>query len=414
MTWVRVFLVMSFLTVVAGRVDADIFEHARPADSALREFLADDRTAYYSQTPGRDHQENEERISNVKMLGVDLPAGARGLRDMDKAFDLYLREQLQKDRDYKNLVALNHPLLLLEYASPVLADVVKHYRMTSYERLGIEQMRLDGINRATEGRTERLIHESERSCLQKNESRGLVAAMRLCQATARPMEHLKGIDGGSLEDGRRKIHVIQDALSRLGFDKARIDKIVDITGDRVISNDRDEERFPEMTFERRVVHTRQLLIRQWRELLEKFHKTGRASPAGLQDLSMPGVPLTARFLADLDLHDRHEQETLVFKFSAMLAFFQTERIYRQAAGYLELCLRDPLLPEEVRRIIGDKKSLLEEAVLVAEKDRSGLDVYKSLFAAVAQSADMSRERLRKAAIKERVFSSLGQGFMLHF
>ena len=118
-------------------VRADIFEHARPADSALREVLADDREAYYLQAPGMDHQENEERISHVSSLGADVAPRARGLHDMDKALDLFLREQLQKDRDYKNLVALNHPLLLLEYSSPVLADVVKpgDYRFGRYCRM---------------------------------------------------------------------------------------------------------------------------------------------------------------------------------------------------------------------------------------------------------------------------------------
>ena len=397
-------------------VQADIFEHGRSTDSALRDVLVNDRQAYYAQTPGMDHQENEERISDVKSLGVDVLASSRGLRDMDKAFDIYLREQLQKDRDYKSLVSLNHPLLLLEYSSPVLADVVKHYRMTSYARLGIEQDRFDAINRATEGASERLSRQSERECLQRNEARGLVAAMRICQDMVKPWGNLTGLDGVSLEDGRRNIHVVRDALSRLGFGKARIDQIVDLTGDKIISNDRYEEHFPDMTFERRVVYARQVFIRQWRDVLEKFHATGRASPAGLEDLSLPGVPVTARVLADLGLLDGHELEISIFKFASWQAFFQTERIYRQAAGYLDLCLRDPVLPEEFRRIMGEKRDLLLEALATAQKDRDGLVAYKDLFAFVAGAADVARLRLqgRGDRTKGAASSSLKRELMFNF
>jgi hypothetical protein len=359
--------------------------------------LADDRHAYYAQTPGTDHQENEERVSSVKALGVDVPVRPRGLRDMDKAFDMYLREQLQKDRDYKGSVALNHSLVLLEYSSPVLADVVKHYRMSTYERLGIEQARLAGIDRATEGRRERLSRQSEWECLQRNENKGLVAAMRSCQNSIKPLENLIAIEGGgSLQDGRRKIHVVREALSRLGFDKARIDNIVEITGEKVLSNDRFEERLPESTFERRVVYARQTLIRKWREVLEKFRTAGRVASGSLEGLSLPGVPVTSKVLEDISLLDVHESDVTIFKLSSRQAFVQTERTYQQAVGYLDLCLRDPALVEEFRRIIEEKRSLLLETLTSAQKDRAGDGAYKDLVASVADTADVVRERLRQS------------------
>ena len=251
--------------------------------------------------------------------------------------------------------------------------------MTSYERLAIEQARLGEIDRTTEGPGERLSRQSDMACLQKNESRGLVAAMRICQNTAKPLENLRGLDGGSLEDGRRNIHVVREALTRLGFDKARIDKIIDLTGEKVLSNDRYEEHFPEIVFERKAVYVRQTFIRQWHDVLEKFNAKGHASPAGLEDLSLPGIPVTARVLEDLDLLDAHEREIVIFKLASRQAFVQTQRVYRQAAGYLDLCLKDPALVEEFRRIIGEKRDLLLEALATAQKDREGLEAYKILF-----------------------------------
>lgn len=395
----------------AGAARADIFEHGRPSDSALRKVLASDRQSFYMQTPGMDHQENEERISSVTMLAADLPENPRGLRDMDKSLDIYLREQLQKDRDYKNLVALNHPLLLLEYSSPVLADVVKHYRSTSYARLGIEQARLSGIDRSTEGHRERLGRQSERECLKRNESRGLVAAMRVCHEGVKPLAFLTGMEGSTLEDGRRNIHVVREALARLGFDKARVERIVDLTGDEILSNDRYEQHLPVMTFERKVIYARQTFIRQWQEAAEKFHASGRGTPASLEGLSLPGVPVTARVLADLDLLDEDEREIAVFKLASWQAFVQTGRVYRQAAGYLELCLEDPALSSEFRRILAGKKSFLLGTLATAEKDREDLVPYKDLVASVAGAADTVRTRSRQQV---KTAPSMNRDLMLNF
>ena len=417
MRYVRALLLVIIIAGEAGLTRADIFEQVRSTDSALRDVLIQDRAAYYVQTPGVDHQANEERVSGVKTLGNEVPPRARGLRDMDMSFDAFLLEQLRKDRDYKGLIALNHPMLLLEYSSPVLADVVKHYRMTSYLRLGIEQSRLDAIDRTNEGPAERLVRQSQAECLQRNENRGLVAAMKICQNSVKPLEMLMGIDGaGSLEDGRRKIHVVGESLSRLGLDQARVDKIVELTGEKVLSNDRYEERLAESTFARKAVYIRQTLIRQWHDMLEKFHATGRVSSGDLQMVSSAGVPVTVRVLADLDLLEPQEREILVFKFASAQAFAQTQQIYRQAEEYLNVCLRDPALNVAFRGILAEKRDYLHEACVLAEKERAGAEAYKNLVSAVGQSADKARERLelRTGEGTRASSSSLNKELMLNF
>jgi hypothetical protein len=415
-----VFCVGIVFIVAAGGIPlarADIFEHVRPVDTALREALGRDRQAYYFQTPGVDHQQNMELISEVNILGADVLMRARGLRDMDKAFDTYLVEQLHKDRDYKSLVSLNHPLVLLEYASPVLADVVKHYRMTSYERLGIEQARLEGISRSIEGRSERLSNQSKWECLQRNENKGLVAAMRICQNSSKPWEMLMGIDAQvSLEDGRRKIHVVRESLVRLGFDKKHVDSIVDLTGEKVLSNDKCEERLPETTFEQKVISVRRVCLRQWHEILGKFHASARATPADLEKLSLPGVAVTVRVLADMDLLDEAERELIILKLASCQSFIQTEQIYRQAIGYLERSLTDPLLAEEFRNILREKRDFLAQSLERAHKDREEVDGYKALFASLADTVDVTRERLRRHMIPaiDAPSSSRNKYLMLNF
>ena len=389
-----VFFWMIFF-IAAGQARADIFEHARASDTALRDVVREDRASYYYQSPGLAGSNDEEAVSDVKMLAVDRLARPLGLRDMDKAFDAYLLEQLSKDREYRGLVASSHPLLLLEYASPVLADVVKHYRMSTYERLAIEQARLGEIDRSTEGRSDRLSRQSERECLIKNEGKGLVAAMRLCQKAKQPFDALLSVDGSqSLEDGRRRIHVVSQALERLGFEKSRIQKIVDIAGDRVLSDDGYEDHFPTATFTQKVDAERQALGRAWNDALEKFHGSGKVSAVKLEDLSMAGIPVTLRTLADLDLLDSQEQKAIILKAAFSKALVDTEQTYRDVAGYLDLCVSDPVLPVEFRNILLEKRDFLWQTIQQEKYAAQGPEEYKGLLSSLAGSADVARERLR--------------------
>lgn len=384
-------------TFMPMRAFADVFEHVRPTDTHLRQVLAEDRAAYYEKTPGSDRAGSFERVADLKVLGADNLARPQGLRDMDKAFDVFLLEELSKDREYKGLVAPGHPLLLLEYASPVLADVVKHYRVSAYERLAIEQARLAEIERATESARDRLGRQSERACLERNESRGLVAAMRICQNAPKAFDSLVSVNGeDTLADGRRRIHVLVQALARLGLDKAHIDNLVDIAGDQVLSEGGQEEHLPAFTFEEKLDAEREKLAGAWREALDKVHTTGKVTAIKLEELSLPGVPVTLRTLADLELMDTQESSAALLKLSAALALVHVRQQYRDAAGYLDLCVQDPVLPEEFRRILSMKSEYLSRSAREAGENDGGLAGYKTLLASLADAADVARQRLNRS------------------
>ncbi len=401
------------LMLVPVNVFADVFQPARPADTRLRQALAEDRAAFYEKTPGFDRAAASESISDIKSLGVDSLARPQGLRDMDKAFDVFLLEELSKDREYKGLVAPGHPLLLLEYASPVLADVVKHYRVSAYERLAIEQARLSEIERATESARDRLSRQSERACLERNESRGLVAAMRLCQKASKSFDALVSVDGqDTLADGRRRIHVLAQALARLGLDKAHIDNLVDIAGDQVFSDDGQEEQLPAFTFEEKIDGAREKLAGAWRAALDKFHAMGNVTAVKLEELSLPGVPVTQRTLAELDLMDPAESGSALLKLASALAFVNVRQQYRDAAGYIDLCARDPVLPEEFRRILLIKGEYLSRVARDAGENDGGLAGYKTLLASLADAADVARQRLSRS--REPVPASDIRELMLNF
>ncbi|MBF0331016.1 MAG: hypothetical protein HQL17_03705 [Candidatus Omnitrophica bacterium] len=399
---------MVVLAGIPAPLSADIFEHVRPVDMALRSAMKDDRSQLYLFTPDLMFEPNEKNISALKKLGVDDLMRQKALHDTETAFELYLRQEFLASRVAGNSLPLRHPLVLLEYSSPVMADVIKHYRMTAYERLAMEQARWADIRRSTESRADRLSRQSERECLERHADKGLVEAMRLCMVSAGPMDDLVSVNGAvSLNDGRRRIHVIEQALARLGFEKGRIRDIVGLTGDKVVHDKGYEDVFPRRTFEGLVQDQRQELSRKWRELLLKYRDTHRMTVAQAEDLSLPGVPVTAHTMDDLDLLDDAQARETVLKLAFIQAMAIVSGEYRQALAYLQLCMNDPALNEEFRRIIVDRKDQLQEALKGYATPVSMAGSYKDQLAALAQAADRRRAGLDRSM---RVSASAGGAF----
>ena len=393
-------LIVFFLMLPAMPLaHADVFERIRPADTVLREALKEDQADYYFRTPGIDQIWPQEKVSEVKALAVEGMTRPSALRDLDAAFDKYLIKNLRQDKDYQSYVSLRHPLLLLEYSSPVTADVLKHYRMAAYERLVMESARLSEVERGAEGPAERLSRQSERECLKANQGLGLVEAMRVCQKSVRPFDALTSLDGTvSLSDGRRRIHVVAQALGRLGLDKKHIDQVIGITGDRVLSEDSYKDVFPAKTFLQGFNEARASKARRWREALAKFRATGKGTTAALEELSWPGVPVTARTLAGVDLLAHVPQGIMILKLADAGAFAEVDGLYLQADEYLNYCLADPALSSEFRQIVRDKQQALAYVRMVARADRSDVLVYKELIAALAAHADTARTALARRPV----------------
>ncbi|MFH0753236.1 MAG: hypothetical protein V2A70_01575 [Candidatus Omnitrophota bacterium] len=396
MSW-RVLLLVGagIITGSASWVMADVFEHVRTSDTLLREALRDDRSRYYFLTSGVMREPQEKPVSSIKKLGVDGLVRQPGLYDTETAFDRYLKKELTAGQIPKNDLSLTHPLILLEYSSPVMADVIKHYRMSAYERLNMEQARLDQIKLSTENRADRLSRQSVRECLERNADKGLVEAMRVCMRATDPFDALVSVDGlNSLQDGRRRIHVLEQALERLGLDKGRVVKVVALSGDKVIADSGYEEVFPEKSYVARIQEERQRLTKLWHETLDKFQTTGRAGPAALEELSLSGSPVMLRTLFDLVAVNPAWAETGILKLASVSAKGIILGQYQQAADYLGLCQRDPVLPEEFQRVVSEKRDFLLEVVRGNDHAGSLTVSHQALLADLARAADNARWQRR--------------------
>ncbi|MEI8012783.1 MAG: hypothetical protein WCI27_09965, partial [Candidatus Omnitrophota bacterium] len=267
-----------------------------------------------------------------------------------------------------------------------------------------------------EGVSDRLSRQSEKECLKVNQGLGLVEAMRVCQKSVQPFDAITGAGGISLADGRRRIHVLAQALERLGLDKKRIQQVIEITGDQVLSDDSYEEVFPARTFIQKFDQCAQDKLHRWRDALEKFRSSGRGTAAALEELSWPGVPVTSGVLAGLDLLEDAPQGIAILKLADAGAFAEVDALYRQANEYLGYCLLDPVLSSAFRRIIHDKKEALERARMAARSVRTDALIYKELIASLAEQSDTARAAMarRTATATGIKISAEAKEMMLNF
>jgi hypothetical protein len=221
---------------------------------------------------------------------------------------------------------------------------------------------------------------------------------------------IDGID--PLTDGRRRVHVVAEALARLGLDRGRIDDVIEFTGERVISNDSEEERLASMTFERAAARSRQALVKAWREACDKVRGSGKVGAARLQELSLPGIPVTPAVLADLGILDESDRMLMIFKLASLKGFLESGRHFRQVIAYLDLCIKDPLLTSAYRRILIDKKEYVMQSMVRAEMDRGSDGEYKALFASLAIAADEARARLLRRTREGSPAVAGSRAFML--
>ncbi|MBF0619723.1 MAG: hypothetical protein HQL19_06095 [Candidatus Omnitrophica bacterium] len=380
-------------TLSSFPAQADIFEYARPTDTELRGVMADDRAGFYEAGAGLQYAENEEKASDLKSFLTADTVRPSELYNTEASLRTFIADEAIGNKDTQEEAALSKSrLLLLAYSSPALADVMKHYRIFGLQRLQIESGRLSAIERASEGGTEHLQARSERECLKDYADRGLVEAMRLCMKSPQPFDRLHSIDRAySLENGVKNIHVLEQALLRIQFmDSTKVSAILKISGEVVVRDRRLEEKFPETTFQARAAELRLKYTTKLNAVLEQFRASRHTTPAALEEVSLPGAPVTAPMLQDLLMLSAAERDVATGKMAGMYAFIQASREYRQAAAYLDLCLTDDALIPEFQSMIRRKKEFLAAAVTRAQADRESVTEYKNLLAGNKVVSDLAR------------------------
>ncbi len=387
-------LLVVFLVIFPLPAKADIFVRGASTNDALREVLAKDRAGYYYHSPGLDTRQTQKKVSDLDSLSSGTLTRDRGLYDVDGAFRKEFDESFSKDGSFDRYRAARNQLLLLEYSSPALADVIKHYRVMTAQRVALEQQRFADIEETTRSPLDRLRMLSERECLRGKQGEGLVSAMEQCKKDSQPFDALPLLNGqGSLADGRRNIHVVRDAVALLGvLEKDIPDKVAALSGEVIVTDDDYQEVLPKETFAGRVEYYRQKIALKWKDALEKRAR-GESIGQSIPELALPGVPVTEEVFKSLLVLDGSSRGIAVVKLSALLARAQALNEYGDALMYLEHARQVPQLPEEFRKVLSARAEYVNAVVAHSESAAGVSEQYRVMLAGLLSDADTARAGL---------------------
>ena len=298
----------------------------------------------------------------------------------------------------------------MEYSSPALADVVKHFRMMTMERMLLEAQRLAVIEKGAEGPLDRLRMLSERDCLREKQGQGLVKAMEACQKASQPFDAITLINGqGSLSDGRRNIHVVRDALALLGLpEKTAPEKAAALSGDVVITDDDYTEILPKESFESRMETYRQKYIRKWQDALAQPD----SSAAVLTELSLPGVPVTVHLLKNIGVLEQGARDMALAKLSSLLAKARARRDLDEVRVLLDMAARLPQLEQEFRVILLSHSDQMARVIARCPDEASDAEQYRVMITGLFSDADTTRQGLLSGSAQVPVADMSSKLFML--
>lgn len=191
---------------VCNNVQADIFTKNENNQTQVSSSVDGDTTSYNYQSKGLDYN-LPTNTTSINISGrTNFSLGCSGYDFNTSFLKQFNAQALENDIvSQGQQVMAAAPLLLLDYASPTLADLIKHFQAIANGRLGLDIMRCQDIETAVDGQFDKMRKASEKECLDQNQAMGLSAAMDYCKSQTDPFSFLKDINGNPLSAGGRSM-----------------------------------------------------------------------------------------------------------------------------------------------------------------------------------------------------------------
>jgi hypothetical protein len=390
MTKIIIFL---FFIIFCTNVKADIFTANDNNQDQVTSSVSSDKSSYSYQAKGLDYNLPTNTTSINISAKTNFSLGCSGYNFNTSFLKQFNAQALENDVvSQGQQVMAAAPLLLLDYASPTLADLIKHFQALANGRLGLDIMRCQDIETAVDGQFDKMRKASEKECLDQNQAMGLSAAMTYCKNQSDPFSFLKDIDGNPLSSGG-KINVVADALKRLGVSTTESTKTLAVTGDTQITKSGYQETANLTPYETMIQQSKDTYMTNFEALVDEYNANGSVSATDLAPFSRPGVQINQNFLSNLLLLDKTERVIVVSKLASYWAYLDTDETYRKIIDYYNAGISDPNNSSSAKDILRDKKSKVEYELNKAKNYYQELSDLKEVIGSVNSDADVSREKL---------------------
>ena len=372
-------LILSFRNISS----ADIFSN----DDSINPYtidsaISEDRSGFYYRG-GIDYRPTVP--PDEPGVGYSILSGSKGCSGFDLAssFNSVLSEQILADymKGISSEAMAAAPMLLLEYVSPTLADIIKHFNAMTNMRLGLRYAQCEDIEKAAGEYMDKLRKKSESECVKEKVGTGIDidSALKACKENKDPFAFLKNAEGIPLAQGG-KINVLSDIFKRISIPDERKDFVKSVVGETTITasqieNNKGEKSIYKVNDEFRTDTSGKLF-----SALDEYLNSKTLSGDSLKELSLPNNPVTEEQIRNITLMPKAKQYIAVSKISSDIAYFKTIAQYRQAMDDLLEAMRAPGLDDVQRGVLERDYNYLKEKL---ERFKEERQIYKDYNEAVA-------------------------------
>jgi len=390
---------LALILVLRNTGYADIFSKEDTSPYTIENAIFEDRSGFYYRG-GVDFRPAVP--SNEPEVGYSVLSGSKGCSGFDLAssFNSVLSEQIMADylKGISSEAMAAAPMLLLEYVSPTLADIIKHFNAMTNMRLGLRYAQCEDIEKAAGEYMDKLRKKSESECVKEKVSTGLDidSALKACKEGKDPFAFLKNAEGIPLAQGG-KIDVLSDIFKRINIPQERKEFIETVVGKTTITSSQIENNKGEKSIYKINEEFRDETSQKLFSIVDVYLNSKSISSDSLKELSLPNNPVTEEQIKNIALMPKAKQYIAIAKISSDIAYFKTITKYRQAMDDLLEAMRSPGLDDVQRTVLERDYDYLKEKL---ERFKEERQIYKDYNEAVADILSESEKEKLNAIIND--------------
>jgi len=329
-------------------------------------------------------------------VGFSVLSGSMGCSGFDLAssFKSTFSEQALTDylKGLSSGAIAAAPMLLLEYASPTLADIIKHFAAMTNMRLGLRYAQCEDIEKAAGEYMDKMRKKSESQCVKEKVGTGLDIdnALKQCKEGKDPFAFLKDINNVPLAQGG-KINLLADVFKRINIPEERKQFATSIAGETTITSSQIEKNKGGKSIYSVNEEARSDSLNKLVLLLDEYEESQIINPLSLQELSLPNNPLTEEQIKDIALMPKAKRYIAASKIASDIAYFKTVNQCMQALDDLLEAMRAPGIDDVQREILQRDYAYLKEKLEGFKEERQLYRDYNQAMTGILSEAE--REKL---------------------
>jgi len=371
---------------------ADIFTNNGTAPYTIDSAISEDRSGFYYRG-GVDYR--PQVPVEEPGVGYSILSGSKGCSGFDLAssFNSVFSEQILADylKGISSSAIAAAPMLLLEYVSPTLADIIKHFNAMTNMRLGLRYAQCEDIEKAAGEYMDKLRKKSESECVKDKVAQGLDidSALKACKEGKDPFAFLKNAEGIPLAQGG-KIDVLADIFKKINIPGDRKDFVKSVVGETTITSSQIENNKGEKSIYKVNDDFRSETSDKFFSLLNEYLSSKTVSSDSLKDLSLSDNPVTEEQIKNIALMPKAKQYIAVSKISSGIAYFKTISQCRQAMDDLLEAMRAPGLDDVQRGVLEKDYNYLKEKLERFKEERQINKDYNEAMSGILSESEKEK------------------------